>query len=1550
MKFTGERFIPTEQGRIRLEHYHRYATVLDIINEKDVLDLACGEGYGSFLMSKTARSVTGIDISDEAVRHASRNYKRSNLKFGRGSASALEVPDASFDVVVSFETIEHLAEQEEMIKEIRRVLRPDGFLIISSPNRPIYSEESGENNEFHIKELDFDEFDDLLRGEFPCVRFFGQRMLMGSVIQPLDGGQGTYKAWHDDGTDLIPRSGSLQEPVYFVAVAGANEAAIPDIGASIIYPAKLDLVKQYTSFAKWAKDLDRTVTERDEFINSLRVNVTDREELISGLKETISDRDHQISALNQTISDRDLQISALKETVSDRDRRISGLEQSVSDRDHQISGLRETVIIRDKQISDLQVNLSEQGREIAGLTGSLVQLNRKIVELEDETVRRGAWALGLQAELELERDRLQKERERFEEILSSNSWRLTWPLREVRHWIFEPTRQVKRYTKGSLRLVKRLYQASPLSNGTREEHRKLLAKHIPRLLTASDTRLNGYMNPIGCDQGPEYSEINGALPEIDTFSITPDNISIATSNDPLVSVIIPVYGKSDYTLNCLASIAASPPKVPFEIIVVDDDSPDRSAELLAKIPGIRLIKNDENKGFIRSCNSAAAESKGEYLYFLNNDTTVTSGWMDELVRTFREFPGTGLAGSKLIYPDGRLQEAGGIIWQDGSAWNFGRLEDPELPAYNYAREVDYCSGASIMVPRALFEELGGFDEHYLPAYCEDSDLALKIRDKGYRVIYQPLSTVVHYEGVTSGTDTHSGPKAYQIENTKKLFSRWRDRLIGHQPPGANVDSAKDRKAKYRALVLEHCTPTPNQDAGSVTVFNLLLLLREMGFQVTFIPEDNFLYLPRYTTDLQRIGVEVLYGPHITSVNQHLKEFGGRYDLAFLFRPDVVDRHIKSVRKYCASAKVLYYTHDLHFLRMEREALLFKDDEKLKLAGEMKVRELAGINACDASIVVSEQELKAIQSDLPSDKLHVFPLILDIPGTNVGFSDRQDIVFVGGFQHVPNIDSVLYFVSEVMPILRRDLPGVRFHVVGSKPPPEIKALAADDVKIVGFVDDLKPLLDQMRVSVAPVRYGAGVKGKIGTAMAAGLPVVATSVGAEGMSLTHGANVLVADDAEGLAAAVVRLYQDETLWNKISREGIEFADATWGAEPAWRSFAAILRELEFDIDPAHGQLSLYRPSEEEPAVTPPSTPEQTTRSQRVKDADSLNGHAQDYKDKLRKEIEIYKEQTVVHDLPEIFHYWSNKYLTPIFHEGGFASIEEFFSSELLKAKDSTKSETARFASIGSGNCDVEVAIAKRLIESGYNNFILECVEINPTMLERGRAAAAESNVIDNVRFVEADFNLWAAEQTYDAVIANQSLHHVTELEHLFDQIKKGLHSNGRLVISDIIGRNGHQRWPESLEIVNKFWSELPERYKFNSLLGRHEEQYINWDCSNEGFEGIRAQDILPLLLQRFQFETFIGFGSAIDIFVDRCFGHHFDPDSQWDREFIDRVHAEDEAGLKSGRLTPTHMLAVCVKKLAGTPFYSRGLDPVSSVRHGSEFRPRNDSAIASVSGIK
>src|SRR6266542_4216899 len=194
-----------------------------------------------------------------------------------------------------------------------------------------------------------------------------------------------------------------------------------------------------------------------------------------------------------------------------------------------------------------------------------------------------------------------------------------------------------------------------------------------------------------------------------------------------VSVIIPVFNQLQFTHACLASLQTAQERARFEVIIVDDCSTDKTTEVVAQIHGVVYLRNETNSGFIVSCNRGAAKARGKYLLFLNNDTTVKDGWLSALMNTFAEEPQAGAVGSKLVYPDGRLQEAGGIIWQDASGWNYGKFDDPQKPEYNYLRDVDYCSAAALMIPKALFLSVGGFDERYAPAYYEDTDLSFKTR-------------------------------------------------------------------------------------------------------------------------------------------------------------------------------------------------------------------------------------------------------------------------------------------------------------------------------------------------------------------------------------------------------------------------------------------------------------------------------------------------------------------------------------------------------------------------------------------------------------------------------------------------------------------------------------------------------------------------------------------------------------------------------------------------------------------------------------------------------
>jgi len=329
---------------------------------------------------------------------------------------------------------------------------------------------------------------------------------------------------------------------------------------------------------------------------------------------------------------------------------------------------------------------------------------------------------------------------------------------------------------------------------------------------------------------------------------------------------------------------------------------------------------------------------------------------------------------------------------------------------------------------------------------------------------------------------------------------------------------------------------------------------------------------------------------------------------------------------------------------------------------------------------------------------------------------------------------------------------------------------------------------------------------------------------------------------------------------------------------------------------------------------------------------------YAQRTSNELHSFNSCSKIHDLPPIASYWSRKFLSPLLLEHGFQEVQEFFAKFLQQAAVGLRRPL--FASLGAGDCQVEVQTAQLLQNRGVSEFIIECLELNPQLLDRGRARAKEAGVEAHLAFVESDVNRWTADKQYTAIVASHSLHHMVELEHVFDEVRRALHPAGYFVATDIIGRNGHMRWPEALEEMRPFWHELPREYRWNHLLARLEEEYVNHDCSTQGFEGIRAQDILPLLIERFDFRFFVALSNLTDVFVDRGFGPNFDLDEDWDRDFIDRLHAYDEQAILSGRLSPTHMYAVMTPEPGQEHFYSRGLTPDRCVRRAPPAQTARD----------
>ena len=608
--------------------------------------------------------------------------------------------------------------------------------------------------------------------------------------------------------------------------------------------------------------------------------------------------------------------------------------------------------------------------------------------------------------------------------------------------------------------------------------------------------------------------------------------SIPTSGTPRASIVIPVYGAFAHTLACLRALAAHPPRAAFEVIVVDDASPDDSVAKLEQIDGIRLHARECNGGFIAACNDGAAQARGEFLIFLNNDTVPQPGWLDALLDTFEQHANVGLVGAKLVYPDGRLQEAGGVVFTDGSGWNYGRNESPDDCRFAYVRDADYCSGAAIAIPRALFERLGGFDTRYAPAYYEDTDLAFAVRAAGLRVVYQPAAVVVHDEGTTSGTDLAQGPKAAQVRNQSVFAQKWRDALREQLPAGTVPTPALLHRKQPQVLIIDALTPQPDRDSGSLRLVNLMRLLIEEGTHVVFLPANHSVDR-HYTAALQQLGVECWHAPGIPAL---LREQGPRFDVAMVSRHYIASEFLPLLRKHAPRAKLLFDTVDLHYLRERRAAELSGDAAALRAAMRTRELELALITNVDATLVVSETERALLASDAPKAAVRVLSNVHELGADGPAWSQRKDILFVGGFRHPPNVDAVLWFAREVFPRIRAVQPALWFHCIGGDVPAVIQSLSSlDGIHIHGHVPDLQPWLDGCRVSVAPLRYGAGVKGKVNQAMAHGLPVVATTPAVEGMHLVDGEDALVADDAHDFADAVLRLHDDEALWNRIATNG-------------------------------------------------------------------------------------------------------------------------------------------------------------------------------------------------------------------------------------------------------------------------------------------------------------------------------------------------------------------------------------------------------------------------------
>lgn len=620
--------------------------------------------------------------------------------------------------------------------------------------------------------------------------------------------------------------------------------------------------------------------------------------------------------------------------------------------------------------------------------------------------------------------------------------------------------------------------------------------------------------------------------ELDAFLSNPERLLLPEAAMPRVSILIVLFNQAALTLACLRAISAKV-DIPAEVVIVDNASSDRTSALLDRLDGARIIRNSENRHFLNAVNQAAELAKGDALLLLNNDACLREGALKAAWDALCAYPDAGAVGGPIVLPDGTLQEAGSIIWNDGSCVGYGRGCDPTAPEFQFVREVDYCSGAFLLIRRTAFEELDGLDPAFSPAYYEEADFCMRLRTVGQRVLYDPRAVIDHFEFASAGSATRA--LDLQREHHRIFFERHQVALAAnHTPPGTSLLSARMRGGfRGRVLVIEDRVPFPSLGAGYPRSARLLHELAAAGWFVTLYP---LLFASENWDEIRAkfpATIEVILDRGESGLGHFLQERQTYYDVIMVCRPHNMQRFLEACGQSLPAARVVY----------DAEAI-FADRElgKIKLSGtivspsreqELLAEELRLASAAQTVVTVSDRDADRFRGFGHHD-VKVLSYALVPEPTQQDHASRADILFVGALDDdpSPNTDSLLWFTSEVMPQLDALIGNeYRLLVAGRCRAERIAKLAGRRILLLGRVEDLSSLYASARLFIAPTRYAAGIPLKIYEAAARGVPVVARSLLAAQLVWQDGKELLTGDTPQAFATACARLYRDAALWQQV-----------------------------------------------------------------------------------------------------------------------------------------------------------------------------------------------------------------------------------------------------------------------------------------------------------------------------------------------------------------------------------------------------------------------------------
>jgi dTDP-glucose 4,6-dehydratase len=821
----------------------------------------------------------------------------------------------------------------------------------------------------------------------------------------------------------------------------------------------------------------------------------------------------------------------------------------------QIDELWGALAVREDELAALNRQLREREVHIASLDQSLHERTSEIGALREALAAREAEVLALNATISA--------------LYTSTSWRVTAPLRSLRRLIarlqcgavglrpllgstMSTTSFFRGWPSGRLKirqLIRRIVFWDYLSIGTqytlrRFIHRLAFAFLFPSEAAGIAPKETVTPSLANLDENTEILKAKyreGFSSELSSFLSSGSYIILPISDQPKVSIIIVLFNQAELTLECLRALENAI-DVPAEVIIVDNASTDLTGELCARTIGTRVIKNHQNVHLLRAVNQAAVVTRGDAILLLNNDTRVKAGSISAAYQLLKQEANVGAVGGKVVLLDGALQEAGSIIWSDGSCLGYGRGRQPSDSEFQFRRDVDYCSGAFLLVRRSLFEYLGWFDTAFAPAYYEETDLCMRIREAGFRVVYEPRVELSHFEFGSS--QSSKAAIGLQVHNRTLFLERHRTTLqkFHHNPEVAPLYARMNSGNVGRILMIDDRLPDPTLGSGFPRARSILQAIHEAGWFVTFYPlnfpsvewEEAYRRLPR--------DVEIMADQGALGLEAFLRSRAGYYDAVMVSRPHNMAQFKQAVASNPAFFKSTTLIYDAEAIFSARNALwrrlsgapLSASRQQTRLAEEIAL-------AADARIVFAVTEAEAqVFRELDKADVRVLGHSLTVEPTSTPFSNRSNILFVGALDddESPNVDSLVWFVRRVMPLLDRLLGSTYcLTVAGRNGSRIVRELGSTRVHFLGRVEDLHEFYSASRIFIAPTRYAAGIPMKVHESASAGLPAVATSLLADQLRWKDGRELLVADDPEDFARACFRLYSDEKVWSTLRANASE-----------------------------------------------------------------------------------------------------------------------------------------------------------------------------------------------------------------------------------------------------------------------------------------------------------------------------------------------------------------------------------------------------------------------------